>query len=361
MASGSTGPGGSRPPGSATGGAKSSRRSGNPAVRGGAQAPREREPRPVAPLQKEYLPGLLPADGAPYPLALRNAETVWWRSALGALFGLSLYLLLGNLIFPLVARLAWIVHHPVDYRTYYAQAVAYERPVGLFASNVSIAVLIPIALGLVLVIHHARTHWLFSVRPGIRWRYLLACLAVSAVVFVGIQAVMETITPSGPVAPQPDFALFAVIILVSSPIQAAAEEIFFRGYLMQALGSAVSTPWFGVVASALVFALLHGTQNLALFVNRLVFGLLAGLLVWLVGGLEAGIAAHVLNNVVAFGWAGLTTGIASLRAVQSLTWAQSGLQILAFVVCAAATLGVARLLRLRTKVDLAAPGVTSRA
>jgi uncharacterized protein len=199
------------------------------------------------------------------------------------------------------------------------------------------------------------------VQPGIRWRYLLACLAVSAVVFVGIQAVMEMITPSGRIAPQPDFALFAAIIVVSSPIQAAAEEIFFRGYLMQALGSAVSTPWFGVVASALVFALLHGTQNLALFVNRLVFGLLAGLLVWLVGGLEAGIAAHVLNNVVAFGWAGLTTSIASLRAVQSLTWAQSGLQILAFVVCAAATLGVARLMRLRTKVDLSAPGVTSPA
>ena len=108
---------------------------------------------------------------------------------------------------------------------------------------------------------------------------------------------------------------------------------------MQALGSAVARPWFGVVTSALVFALLHGTQNLALFVNRLAFGLLAGLLVWLVGGLEAGIAAHVLNNLVAFGWAGLTTSIAALRTVQSLTWAQSGLQILAFVVCAALTLG----------------------
>ena len=336
------------------------RRSGNPAVRSGAQAPRTTTARPAGPPPKEFLPGLLPADGVPYPLALRNAETVWWRSLLGALFGLSLYLLLVTLVSQLVVRVSWTLSHPVDYRTYYGQAQAYERPVGLFASNLGIATLIPISLALVLVIHHARTHWLFSVRPGIRWKFLLVCLGVSAVVFVGIQAVIEQITPSGQIAPQAGFWLFLAVIVLTSPIQAAAEEIFFRGYLMQALGSANARPWFGVVTSALVFALLHGTQNLALFVNRLAFGLLAGLLVWLVGGLEAGIAAHVLNNLVAFGWAGLTTTIAALRTVQSLSWAQSGIQILAFVVCAALTWLVARLMRLRTRVDLSAPGVRSR-
>jgi hypothetical protein len=45
--------------------------------------------------------------------------------------------------------------------------------------------------------------------------------------------------------------------------------------------------------------------------------------------------------------------------VQSLTWAQSGIQILAFVLAAALGLLVARLMRLRTRVDLSAPGVTS--
>ena len=347
MASGSIRP---RPP----------QRSGNPAVRGGAQPPRTTAKRPVGPPPKEFVPGLLPADGVAYPLSLRNSETVWWRSVLGAIFGLSLYLLLVTLVSQVVVRVSWILSHPVDYRTYYAQAQAYERPVGLFAANLGIATLIPISLALVLVIHHARTHWLFSVRPGVRWRYLLACLGVSAVVFVGIQVVIELYAPSGRVAPQPGFWLFLAVIVLTSPVQAAAEEIFFRGYLMQALGSAVARPWFGVATSALVFALLHGTQNLALFVNRLAFGLLAGLLVWLVGGLEAGVAAHILNNLVAFGWAGLTTGIAALRTVQSLSWTQSGIQILAFVVCAALTLLVARLMRLRTRVDLSAPGVTSR-
>ena len=77
------------------------------------------------------------------------------------------------------------------------------------------------------------------------------------------------------ISPQTGFWGFLAVIVLTSPIQAAAEEIFFRGYLMQALGSLVRAPWFGVVVSSVVFALLHGTQNLPLFVDRLAFGLLA--------------------------------------------------------------------------------------
>ena len=69
-----------------------------------------------------------------------------------------------------------------------------------------------------------------------------------------------------------------------------------------------------MVASALVFALFHGTQNLPLFLDRFGFGLLAGVLVVRTGGLEAGIAAHVANNVFAFVWAGLTRTIAEVKA-----------------------------------------------
>ena len=42
---------------------------------------------------------------------------------------------------------------------------------------------------------------------------------------------------------QPGFAAFLVVVILTAPIQAAAEEYFFRGYLMQALGSLVAQPW----------------------------------------------------------------------------------------------------------------------
>ena len=101
------------------------------------------------------------------------------------------------------------------------------------------------------------------------------------------------------------------MIVLTSPLQAVAEEIFFRGYLLQALGSLVANPWFGVVVSAVMFALLHGMQNPALFVDRLAFGLLAAILVWRTGGLEAGIARARRQQRLAYLLAGLTRTISA--------------------------------------------------
>ena len=55
---------------------------------------------------------------------------------------------------------------------------------------------------------------------------------------------------------------------------------------------------------AFLFGLAHGLgQSIPVFFDRFAFGLVAGALVVLTGGLEAGIAMHVLNNWLAFGLA----------------------------------------------------------
>jgi membrane protease YdiL (CAAX protease family) len=104
--------------------------------------------------------------------------------------------------------------------------------------------------------------------------------------------------------------------------------------------------------SAVIFALMHGVQNPALFVNRLGFGLLAGVLVWRTGGLEAGIGAHVVNNICAYVIAGLTSSIAAVRGISSITWLDSGIQLGGFAVFALLALLIGRRMRLRTTVDL---------
>ena len=132
-----------------------------------------------------------------------------------------------------------------------------------------------------------------------------------------------------------------------------AEEVFFRGYLMQALGSLVAKPWFGVVVSAVVFALLHslnGLQNPPLFIDRLAFGLIAGWLVWRTGGLEAGIAAHVVNNVFAYAVAGFTTSIAELKAIREISWVDAGFDVGGFALFALLAYLLFRLLKLGNRV-----------
>jgi uncharacterized protein len=265
-----------------------------------------------------------------------------------------MFLLLTSVISQAVVTVAWATtagNYP--YPNYYREAFAFERPVGMLASNLGIAVLIPISWILMLAVHRMQPRWLSSVRPRIRWRYLLGCLAVAVVSLNGVLLLSTLVDEPLRFSPQPGFWWFLLVIVLTSPLQAVAEELFFRGYLMQALGSLVAQPWFGVVVSAVVFALLHGLQNPPLFTARLAFGLLAGVLVWRTGGLEAGIAAHVVNNVFAYTIAGLTTSISTLKAVREISWVDAAFDVGGFALFAALAYALFRLMRLPNRVQRA--------
>jgi uncharacterized protein len=297
--------------------------------------------------------GALPPDGASYPQILRGQWYAWWRSVAGVILGLSLFLLVTTVVSQALVMVFWATtagNQP--YRDYFTKAFAFELPTGMLAVNLGLATLIPIAWALMAMIHQMRPRWLSSVQPRIRWRYLFGCLAIAAIALNGVMLLSTTVGKPLSVQSQQDFWAFFAVIVLTSPIQAAAEEIFFRGYLLQALGSLVARPWFGVIASSVVFALLHGTQNVPLFVDRLAFGLLAGLLVWRTGGLEAGIAAHVINNVFAYLIAGLTTSVAALKAIKGIGWVDAAFDVGGFALFAVLAYGLSRVLKLRTHVAL---------
>jgi len=297
------------------------------------------------------LPTAPPPARAAYPQILRGETYAWWRSILGVLCGVSLFLLLTTVVSQAVVFLGWALTAADEvYRDYSGSALAFERPIGMLAANLGIASLIPICWLLMTIVHRVQPTWLSSVERRLRWRYLLVCLGVALVVLNGVLAVSAWAGPTPRFAVQPGFWWFLAVILLTSPLQAAAEEYFFRGYLMQALGSLFAHPAVGVVLSSVVFALFHGTQNLPLFVDRLAFGLLAAILVWRTGGLEAGIAAHVVNNVCAYVFAGLTTSIAALKAIEGIDWLQAVLDVVGFAVFAVVALLVAERMRLRRRV-----------
>jgi membrane protease YdiL (CAAX protease family) len=286
---------------------------------------------------------------------LRGTSYVWWRSLLGVIFGLSLYLLLTSVVTQVVLGISWgIVGAGEAYADWTRRALDFEVPAGMVAANLGIATLIPICWVLMAVVHQVRPRWLSSVQPRLRWGYLLICAGIAFVVLTGVTLIPLALgSPPVDISAQPGFWAFLAVIIITAPFQAAAEEYFFRGYLMQALGSLVAHPAFGVVVSAVLFALMHGVQNPALFVNRLGFGLLAALLVWRTGGLEAGIGAHVVNNVCAYVIAGLTSSISAVRGISAVAWTDSAVQLGGFALFAVVALLVARGLQLRSRVELA--------
>ncbi len=182
-------------------------------------------------------------------------------------------------------------------------------PAGLAYVFLVLASAIPVTWAISRVLHGLRPRWLSSVTPRIRWRWFVACLGIAALALIATVLVSGLLPDQGGAelsGEANDFTSttrdFLLIVLLLTPLQAAGEEYAFRGYLTQAFGGLTRTPWVAVVIPSVLFALAHGAgQSWPIFFDRLAFGLVAGTLVILTGGLEAGIAMHVLNNWLAFG------------------------------------------------------------
>lgn len=298
-----------------------------------------------------------PQPGVTYPevLVVDDPLRARWRTVMlgvgGAMLGLITYVVLAPWVVTGVIALFWLAEGSPGGRMFdWAGEVTstFSEPAGMVATHLGLATLIPISLGLVLFIHRFHPRWLHSVQPGFRWRFALVAGLAAFVVLGGVWA-LTRIGQSWAVNPEPAFWGFVVAILLTSPLQAAAEEYFFRGYLLQAIHTtAPNSPWFGVVGSAAVFALMHGTQDLPAFLYRFVFGVVAGWLVVKTGGLEAGIAAHVANNVIAFGWAALSGTMTATRTTTTTTWAELGWSLAAFAAFAAIAVWIATRMRLAT-------------
>ncbi|MBW0102888.1 CPBP family intramembrane metalloprotease [Pseudonocardia sp. KRD-291] len=93
-----------------------------------------------------------------------------------------------------------------------------------------------------------------------------------------------------------------VVIVLSTPLQAAGEELMFRGAVLPAAASWVRAVHpalaVGLVVSSLGFAVVHGSTDPWLFGYYVVVALSTGLMAIISRGLEAPVAFHVANNVV---------------------------------------------------------------
>lgn len=289
-----------------------------------------------------------PPSDVPYALALKPAEP--FRAMMGILLAFCGYVVLLPVVQQAVLFVGALARGVHDFPTYAKWARAYEIPEGLLAGHLALASLTLVALAVARFVHGRAGKWTFSVQPGMRWRYLLATFLV-AVVVLNAMLWASFLWQGMPQfnSGQSNAGWFVLVVLLSSPLQALAEEVFFRGYLLQAFCSMAGKVWVGVVASSLIFAFMHGLQNPALFAHRLAFGLVSGALVLWTGGLEAGIAAHVVNNLGAFGYAIFTTSVAEIRAVQEITWAKAGWDMLTFVLFALVAGWIARRMHLATR------------
>ncbi|WP_235734740.1 CPBP family intramembrane glutamic endopeptidase [Nocardioides alcanivorans] len=237
----------------------------------------------------------------------------WWRPLVGVVLLLTLFYTAGAVLV-LTIRL---LRAGVDAARGGSFADAYDwvlldtdqpmSPWGLAYLALSLAVLVPVTILIQRLLHGLSPGSLVSVVGRIRWTWFFACCGLAVVALLAT-IVVSAFVPSDDTAGSVSGSVAAVdertwwflaVIVLLIPFQAAGEEYAFRGYLTQVFGGWLG-PAVAVLAPALLFALAHGAQDAPVFVDRLAFGIVAGILVLRTGGLEAAIAMHVLNNWFAF-------------------------------------------------------------
>jgi len=175
-------------------------------------------------------------------------------------------------------------------------------PLLFLANNLGLAAAIPLAGLTAWAVFGQRPRWISSIAGGFRWGLFWRFVAVALpilLVSVGVETLLD-----GP--PQlvwnADSWFLIVAILLTTPLQAAGEEYGTRGLLARSIGS-----WFGsarvglvvaTVVTSVVFMLLHGAGDPWLNGYYFTVGVACSVLVWKTGGLEAGIALHVVNNLI---------------------------------------------------------------
>ena len=287
--------------------------------------------RPPSPVEQQARAAHPHPEPRSYPLMLRTWDYAWWKPVVG----IVVLVVGGMLVMPLVLLPVLAAGVALEggsgtfsQRFSDAASLSSVTPSAMLYLNLALGSLTLIAMLNVRVLHRLRPRWLSSVMPGMRWRFFAACLGLS-VVALGGSLLFGALLPQDPndVGGEPHkltgmLVATAIVVLLTTPLQALGEEYAFRGYLMQAFGSLTRSRVAAVLVTSLLFALAHGTQNFPLFFDRFAFGLMAGLVVVLVGGLEAGIALHVLNNIVAFGIAIFFGNLDSALNVSEVSWWQ---------------------------------------
>ncbi len=280
----------------------------------------------------------------PYHRLARTPGHRWWRTLLGTLFVVVAGVVLMGAGYVVVTLAALAAGRPEN-----ADGDPSFGPLAdLAVGFLSIAVLLPVTLLAARWIQGRPAGGLSSVAGRLRWKWLLTCVPV-AVVFLVLFLTLASLLPGGEVVEGSDtlagwgpFLGSLLVLLLVVPLQAAAEEYLCRGWLLQAAGAWLRSPWIPIVLQALVFAALHGWGTPWGFADLCAFGVVAGWLTVRTGGLEAAIALHVVNNLLSTALAAAYGQLALDETAADLPWELVALDVPMLLAYAAVILWLAR-------------------
>ncbi|WP_049574147.1 CPBP family intramembrane glutamic endopeptidase [Nonomuraea sp. SBT364] len=244
-------------------------------------------------------------SGARYDHLARTPAAQPWRQLVGTVVVAAGFFVVGFVVLFAGMMLGAVLGIPQPVNP---EQISSDPVFGMAQLLLSLAAVLPLVFGTVALVQRRRPGTISSVAGRLRWGWMLRCAALAVLALVlGQAAQLVVLAITGERVD--DFfgwagwayflpALIVIVLLV--PFQAAAEEYVFRGWFLQAFGAHVRNPVWSILISSAVFAGMHGYSSAGL-VDVFLFGAVMGFLAVRTGGLEAPIALHVVNNMVAFG------------------------------------------------------------
>ena len=181
-----------------------------------------------------------------------------------------------------------------------------DKNLTLFLLLLSFAVAL---LGVLLVVRYLHNQKFIDVitsRPKIDWKRFFFAFSVWGIFQLVSVGISYATTPEDFVwnfnlVP---FLILSVIAILMIPLQTSAEELIFRGYLMQGVGLLVKNKWFPLLFTSVSFGLLHlsnpevtkmGNITMVYYIGT---GLFLGICALMDEGLELSLGFHAANNLI---------------------------------------------------------------
>lgn len=270
-------------------------------------------------------------------------KTEWWRYVIGFLLVFFFWFVLGSAVPVLLVTYAMVDGNSdtfVDLETGFVAGI--DPMINFVSVNLSFIMLMGGLMIALVMVHKRPFRTLITPFKQINWRrvgqgfgvYLLLVALSSGVEYL-TNPEIYTLTLNWQ-----RFVPFVLLILIFTPIQTSAEELFFRGYLLQAWGHLFKNPVVLAVINGILFMLPHlvnpevasGPVLLALYY----FGI-GAFFAWITlrdNGLELALGAHAANNMYAAIFANYTDSVLPTDSIFTVTELDPYFGLVSFLVIA---------------------------
>jgi len=252
----------------------------------------------------------------------RQGKNNWWRFALSLPFILTIWLLIGSIPILILAAIVEMDNDPATKLT--ATGFAGVNPLTDFLATITTFIPFFLATLIAIPLFHGRpARTIITPQAHINWSRFFASFGLWFILAALVSLVESLLYPGrySLTFNAAQLIPIAIAVLIFIPIQTSAEELFFRGYILQGFGLLFKSPLILSVLSGIFFMVPHFTNPemasnfvlVALFYFS--FGAFAAWITLKDQCLELALGMHAANNIYASIFANYTVSALPTTAV----------------------------------------------